>query len=75
MVVVICLNNFNENNGSTNYWPKSHLSGIRVNNVKKLPKKFNNYKSVKTQAGSIIFLTGQTWHQIGKNISGKKRWL
>lgn len=74
MVVIICLNDFNENNGSTKYWPKSHLSGIRVNDVKKIPKKFNNYKSIKTQAGSIIFLTGQTWHQIGKNISGEKRW-
>ena len=34
----------------------------------------NNFKYVKAKKGSLIFFLGQTWHQIGQNINGKKRW-
>jgi len=74
MVAIICLNDFNKSNGSTNIWPRSHLSGIRINDKQKLLKKYKNFKSIETRAGSIIFLPGQTWHQIGKNLNGNKRW-
>lgn len=74
MVAIICLNDFNKSNGSTNVWPKSHLSGVRINNNQNLVKKNKKNISIKAKAGSIIFLPGHTWHQIGKNLSGEKRW-
>ena len=75
MVAIICLNNFKKENGSTNVWPRSHLSGIRINNDQTKKSKYKKkFKSLETEAGSIIFIPGQTWHQIGKNISGDKRW-
>jgi len=74
LVIIICLNEFNKNNGSTRVWPKSHLSGIRINHSKlnKNIKKKN--KILKAKFGSIFFLLGQTWHQIGSNLSGEERW-
>lgn len=75
MVAIICLNDFKKKNGSTNVWPGSHLSGIKINDDQKKNNKYKKkFKSLETEAGSIIFIPGQTWHQIGKNISGDKRW-
>tara|TARA_B110000037_G_C17077730_1_gene488597 strand:- start:163 stop:1005 length:843 start_codon:yes stop_codon:yes gene_type:complete len=75
LVVFFCLNDFTKENGATKIWPKSHLSGIRVQNDKNykniIKKKF---KFVEAPKGSCIFVPGQTWHQIGKNINSKDRW-
>ena len=75
LVVFFCLNNFTKENGATKIWPKSHLSGIRVQNdknYKDIIKK--NFKFVEAPLGSCVFVPGQTWHQIGKNINSKDRW-
>ena len=75
IVVMYCFDNFKKNNGATKVWPKSHLSGIRIQNdlnYKKNTKKY--YKYVETKKGSIVFFLGQTWHQIGKNINSDSRW-
>ena len=75
IVVCYCLNNFNKENGATKIWPKSHLSGIRIQNDKNYSKKIKkNFEYVEAKKGSLIFFLGQTWHQIGKNINSKKRW-
>lgn len=75
IVVCYCLNDFKKENGATKIWPKSHLSAIRIQNDKNykanIKKKFIHCTAKK---GSIIFFLGQTWHQIGKNISSEKRW-
>lgn len=75
VVVLFCLEDFTKNNGATKIWPGSHLSGVRIQNsvdYKKLIKK--KYKYAEAKKGSVIFFLGQTWHQIGKNISKNSRW-
>lgn len=75
VVVMYCFDNFRKENGATKIWPKSHLSGIRIQNdinyKKNIKKKF---KYVESNKGSIVFFLGQTWHQIGKNINSDSRW-
>ena len=75
LVVFFCLNDFTKENGATKIWPKSHLTGIRVQNDKNykniIKKKF---RFVEAQKGSCVLVPGQTWHQIGKNINSKDRW-
>ena len=75
VVIFFCLNDFTKQNGCTKVWPKSHLSGIRIQqdkNYNKYSKK--KYKYIEAPAGSCVFLLGQTWHQIGRNINSKDRW-
>lgn len=75
VIVLFCLDNFTKNNGATKIWPKSHLSGIRIQNKKKYSNKLiKNFKYLTAKRGSIIFFLGQTWHQIGENIDNKSRW-
>jgi ectoine hydroxylase-related dioxygenase (phytanoyl-CoA dioxygenase family) len=75
VVVLFCLDDFTKKNGATKIWPGSHLSGVRIQNsknYKKLIKKKNVY--VEGKKGSIFFFLGQTWHQIGKNVTNNSRW-
>ena len=75
VVVLFCLEDFTKDSGATKIWPGSHLSGVRIQNSKnyrQLIKKKHKYAEGKK--GSIIFFLGQTWHQIGKNISKNSRW-
>jgi ectoine hydroxylase-related dioxygenase (phytanoyl-CoA dioxygenase family) len=75
VVVLFCLDDFTKENGATKIWPGSHLSGVRIQNsknYKKLIKKKNVY--VEGKKGSIFFFLGQTWHQIGKNVTNNSRW-
>lgn len=75
VVIFFCLNDFTKQNGCTKVWPKSHLSGIRIQqdkNYNKYSKK--KFKYIEAPAGSCVFLLGQTWHQIGRNINSKDRW-
>lgn len=73
LVVMICLNDFNKYNGSTIVWPKSHLSGIRIQN-KKININKKKFKIINAKKGSLVFFLGQTWHSIGKNLNKKDRW-
>ena len=75
VVIFFCLNDFTKQNGCTKVWPKSHLSGLRIQqdkNYNKYSKK--KFKYIEAPAGSCVFLLGQTWHQIGRNINSKDRW-
>jgi len=76
VVVMICCNDFDRNNGSTIVWKGSQNSGIRIQNDQYKFKK-NKYKKIhlKANAGSAIICLGHTWHQIGKNVNGKDRWV
>jgi hypothetical protein len=74
VIVMICLDPFKKNNGATKLWPKSHLSGIRIHHSpNKLKNKHNNYKYLEAPQGSVAFILGQTWHQVGKNDSNETR--
>ena len=75
LVAIICLDNFTKKNGATKIWPKSHLSGIHIHkngNEKFLKNK--KYTLLNAEKGSIGFILGQTWHQIGQNITNDSRW-
>ena len=72
LVVVVCLNNFNKFNGSTIVWPKSHLSGIKIQKQINVNKK--KFQIINAKKGSLVFFLGQTWHQIGKNLNKEDRW-
>jgi len=75
IVVMYCFDEFSKKNGATKVWPKSHLSGVRIQDDKNYKEKIKRkYKYVEANKGSIVFFLGQTWHQIGKNFTNKSRW-
>ena len=75
VVVMYCFDDFKKQNGATKVWPKSHLSGVRIQDDKDYKKKIRKkYKYVEAKKGSIVFFLGQTWHQIGINSSNQSRW-
>ena len=74
VVILICLDDFSKENGSTKIWPRSHLSGIRAQNIKLNQKKLKKIKNIKAKKGSIVFFLGHLWHQIGKNENSLDRW-
>jgi len=73
VVIQVCIDNFSKENGAMSIWEKSHLSG-KVCHKEKV--NFKKYKKVQIEAkrGSLIIFLGQTWHQLGLNISGERRW-
>ncbi len=75
VVACYCLDEFTKENGTTKVWPKSHMSGIRIQNDKNYGKRIKkNFKYAEAKKGSVILFLGQTWHQIGKNNSSQRRW-
>jgi ectoine hydroxylase-related dioxygenase (phytanoyl-CoA dioxygenase family) len=75
VIAFFCLEPFYKQNGSTRIWPKSHKTGIRIQNSKNY-KHLIKRRSVVLEAkrGSCVFILGQTWHQIGKNEDSNSRW-
>lgn len=71
IVANICIDDFTSKNGSTVVVPKSHLSGNdpRNENIQK-----DKILATEASKGSVVFTLGQTWHDIGNNISGDRRW-
>jgi len=76
VVVYICLNEMTSTNGATKIWPGSHKSGIQVQRDPDLSDG-NVEGSIQLLApkGSIVFILGQTWHQIGENVDSEDRWI
>lgn len=75
IVACYCFDEFTQKNGATKIWPKSHLSGIRLQNDKDYKKRIkSNFKYVEAKKGSVIIFLGQTWHQIGANTNSLSRW-
>ena len=74
LVVIVCLNDFNKSNGATIVWPKSHLSGIKIQKHKQINLNKKKFEILNAKKGSLIFLLGQTWHQIGENLNKEDRW-
>ena len=74
IVVLICLNDFNKHNGSTIVWPKSHLTGVKIQKNKNINTEKMKSKTLNIKQGSLVFFLGHTWHKIGENLNGKDRW-
>jgi len=72
IVAMLCLDDFRSDNGATRIWPKSHLSGIdpRSQRGKEIP----GWISPEAKKGSVIYVLGQTWHDIGANSVNQRRW-
>ena len=73
VVIQVCVDDFSKKNGATKVWEKSHLSGKLCHKEK---VNFKRYKKITLEAkkGSLIIFLGQTWHQLGLNITGERRW-
>ena len=71
LVVIVCLNDFNKSNGATIVWPKSHLSGVKIQKHKQINLDKKKSKILNLKKGSLVFLLGQTWHKIGENLNKK----
>ena len=74
IVVLLCLNDFNKFNGSTIVWPKSHLTGIKIQTEKNIDTEKIKFKTLNVKKGDMVFFLGNTWHKIGENLNGKNRW-
>ena len=75
VLVMICLDDFTAGNGGTRVWPGSHKSGVLVHKTpgfadEELPGQLE----IHAAKGSMLFMLGQTWHQIGTNIDNSNRW-
>jgi len=69
--IIICLDDFNELNGATEYIPNTHKSYkkfSRIQNKKKIQK-------IIADQGDLIFLHGNLLHRVGKNLKpNTTRW-
>ena len=76
VVVYLCVDDFYKENGSTKLWPMSHKTGIAIHKKNNCKKISSNKKHVYLNAkkGSVVFLLGHTWHQVGDCINNKSRW-
>ena len=73
IVVFHCVDDFKHNNGATRVWPFSHTTGV-ICHKEYGASTYVGETVAEAPKGSLIFLLGQTWHQIGANISGVRRW-
>ena len=73
IVALLCLDDFTPTNGSTKIWPGSHKSGVDpryLRNTDKIPEASQEF----VPKGSVIYTLGQTWHDVGPNLDGTRRW-
>ena len=71
VVAMYCIDEFTKDNGATVVVPMSHHSGIDPRYV----ENSDHYAiPVEAPAGSVIFILGHTWHDIGNMIQNSRRW-
>jgi ectoine hydroxylase-related dioxygenase (phytanoyl-CoA dioxygenase family) len=74
MVAMVCITDFTLQNGSTLLWPLSHRSGLNPKEAYAPGAALPGHVQVQAKAGDVLFFLGQTWHDVGPNLSGEKRW-
>jgi len=75
ITMMIALDDMKVTNGATCYYTKSHTSGLRPNhNVFKKYKKLYKKNILEIEPGSAVIALGSTWHSVGNNTDGKRRW-
>ena len=70
---VFCLDDFTQASGAIQFWPMSHTTGSappRGVASDALPGRVD----CEAARGSVLFFLGSTWHEVGNNSSGKRRW-
>ena len=69
--IILCLDEFNNYNGATEYIPNSHNSNLFFSRHQNK----NKSKKILANKGDLIFLHGNLIHKAGKNLKPKKtRW-
>lgn len=75
IIAMIALSPFDNNNGSTLIYERSHLSGL---DPRALDKKYIEENFIEAKAlmnpGEVTLFLGQTFHDIGLNQSSSTRW-
>lgn len=74
MVAMFCVTDFTVENGSTYLWPYSHRSGLNPKEIYPPGTPLPGNVQCEARAGDVLFFLGQTWHDVGPNLSGQKRW-
>jgi ectoine hydroxylase-related dioxygenase (phytanoyl-CoA dioxygenase family) len=74
MIAMMCITDFTKENGSTYFWPFSHRTGMSPKDVYPPGTPLPGKVQLEGKAGDVILFLGQTWHDVGRNISGEKRW-
>ena len=72
IVALLCLDDFTPENGCTRIWPESHKSGIDPRSLR--GSTVPGSKEEFVPKGSVIYTLGQTWHDVGPNTDGSRRW-
>ena len=72
IAVLLCLDEFNSENGATIVYPFSHKSGMDPRDLR--GKKVEGAIQACAPKGSAIYTLGQTWHDVGPNLKNKRRW-
>lgn len=73
MAAIICLDDFTVQNGCTRVFPFSHLTGEDPRYIRE-QLDWNSMLACEAPAGSVLFILNQTWHDVGPNLSGERRW-
>ena len=73
-LAIFCLNEFNQESGSTYLWPQSHKSGSHPKEIYPPGTALPGAIQVNGKVGDVIIFLGQTWHDVAPNLNGKKRW-
>ncbi len=73
MAAFICLDDFTVENGCTRVYPFSHRSGEDPRNIRD-QLNWDQMLPCEAEAGSLLFILNQIWHDVGPNKSGKRRW-
>lgn len=74
IVAMLCLDDFTASNGSTVVWPGSHRSGIDPRAMRGRDTIPPGRVAATAARGSVVYILGQTWHDIGPNLDGSRRW-
>ena len=76
VVAFLCMSDFTATNGATRIWPKTHKSGIQIHRDPAYKDKVPpGHVELIAPKGSIAFVLGHTWHQMGENIDHTDRWV
>lgn len=73
IAVLLCIDDFTSKNGATIVWPFSHNSGRDPRYIRDKTVIEGGIQACAPK-GSIVYTLGQTWHDVGPNLDGTRRW-
>lgn len=74
ITVMIALDAFKIKNGATSYYKRTHLFGKKPPRNKRMNQVGIKPTTIELKPGSIVFAYGSSWHCVGENITGERRW-